>query len=344
MGGDTMSNHRTIPPAFVIFAIIGGLLFLMGGIITSMTPNGRAVLAAAAVAFVALGAYTITTVVRHNRVVAENDALVDAAAQATRSDAALRTRMTHTVREPLAIIVGLADRLAEEEHGISTDERRAMTREMRANAREVEQALADLGNVGTASPKRTVEGIVLLDDELRSVSSSLVTDTTFEGWLEPTRAWGDTAQVRQVLRTLVSHAASHGGDTLVLKTSRIGERAQATISGRCAILSPAGIAALTGNTTSNDLDDGDFRALRDAHDLAVSMGGTLGYAEAMGVTHIILELPASPQDLGITAPRASTQTPQRVVAPIVEHAARPATFSSAVSLRPERPTAAIRFS
>ena len=339
-----MSNHRTIPPAFVIFAIIGGLLFLMGGIITSMTPNDRAVLAAAAVAFVALGAYTVTTVVRYNRVVADNEALADAAAQATRSDIALRTRMTHTVREPLAIIVGLADRLAEEEHAISTDERRAMTREMRTNAREVEQALADLGSDGSMSPKRTVEGIVLLDEELRSVSSSLVTDTTFEGWLDPARAWGDTARVRQVLRTVISHAASHGCETLVLKTARIGERVQATISGRCAILSPAGIAALTGNATSNDLDDGDYRALHDAHDLAVSMDGTLGYAEAMGVTHIILELPAAPQDLGLTAPRVSTQTPPRVVAPLAESPVRPATFSSAVALRPERPTAAIRFS
>lgn len=339
-----MSNHRTIPPAFVIFAIIGGLLFLMGGIITSMTPNDRAVLAATAVAFVALGAYTVATVIRYNRVVAENDTLVDATAQATRSDIALRTRMTHTVREPLAIIVGLADRLSEEEHGISTDERRAMTREMRANAREVEQALADLGNDGTVTPKRTVEGIVLLDEELRSVSSSLVTDTTFEGWLEPTRAWGDTAQVRQVLRTLVSHAASHGCDTLALKTARIGDRAQATISGRCTILSAAGIAALTGNATHTDLDNADYRTLRDAHDLAASMGGTLGYAEAMGMTHLILELPSAPQDLGLTVPLTNASTPPRIVAPIAEGPARPATFSSAVSLRPERPTAAIRFS
>lgn len=339
-----MSDHRTIPPAFVIFAIIGGLLFLMGGIITSMTPNDRAVLAAAAVAFVALGGYTVATVIRYNRVVTENDALVDAAEQASRSDIALRTRMTHTVREPLAIIVGLADRLAEEEHGISTDERRTMMREMRSNAREVEQVLADLGSDGSIAPRRTVEGIVLLDEELRSVSSSLVTDTALEGWLEPARAWGDTAQVRQVLRTLVSHAAKHDCDALVLKTARVGERARATISGRSAILSPAGIAALTGNATSADLADGDYRTLRDAHDLAASMGGTLGYAEAMGGTHIILELPAAPQDLGLTAPRTSAPTSQRVVAPMAERPTRPATFTSAVSLRPERPTAAIRFS
>jgi hypothetical protein len=339
-----MSHHRTIPPAFVIFAVIGGLLFIMGGIIASMTPNDRAVLAAAAAAFAALGGFTVATVVRHNRIVAENDILVDELAQATRSDIALRTRMTHTVREPLAIIVGLADRLTEEDHTISTDERRAMTREMRANAREVEQALADLGNEGAVSPKRTVEGIVLLDEELRSVSSSLVTTTTFDGWLEPTRAWGDTAQVRQVLRTLVSHAAKQGCDTLTLKTARNGERAQATISGRGAILSEAGMAALTGNATRADLDDGDYHALRDAHDLAASMEGALGHAEALGVTHLILELPAAPLDLGLTTPRTRTPEPTRVVAPISDRSVRPATFSSAVSLRPERPTAAIRFS
>lgn len=335
-----MTEHRTTPPAFVIFAIVGGLLFLAGGIVTAMTPNDRAVLVAAALAFVLLGAYTVTMVLKYNKAVTDNGALREAQDHMRRSDAALRTRMAHTVREPLAIIVGLSDRLSEE-RDVSTDERRSIMRELRTNAREVEQALADLALEGQTTQSRPVDGVVLLDDELRSVASAITTDTTFESWLDPTRAWGDSSKVRQVLRTLVSHAASEGCGTVVLKTDRIGGRAQATISGRCTLLTPEGIAALTGNATSTDIDDDAYVTLHEAQAVIVTMGGTLGYAEAMGVSHIVLELPAAPEELGLKPPLPASRTPSRVVAPIAE---RSSTFASAVALRPERPTASIRFS
>ena len=335
-----MTDHRTAPPAFVIFAIAGGLLFLLGGIVTAMTPNDRAILVAAALAFVALGAYTVTMVLRYNRLVIENSERRETETRLRRADTALRSRMTHTVREPLSICVGLADRLAEQ-HDVSTDERRSIMRELRASAREVELALADIASDGRAQATRSVEGVVLLDEELRSVASAITTETAFESWLDPARAWGDSAKVRQVLRTLVSHAASEGRGTVVLKTTHIADRVQATISGRRDLLAPPGIAALTGNTTSTDIDDEVYVTLHEAHDVITTMGGTLGYAEALGVSHIVLELPAAPDELRLTAPRPVERTASRVVAPIAD---RSSTFASVVALRPERPTASIRFS
>lgn len=297
-----MEDHHTTPPAFVVFAIAGGLLFMLGGLITAASPDERAVLAAGAIAFVLLGSYAVATVIRHNRLFGEMEVLSAALEEAQKSDRAMRTRMAVTLREPITTIVGFADTLVERDD-LSTDQRRGMARELLANAREVDQALAGLAAEGSIGVTGRVEGIVLLDHELMSIASSIVGDLEFETWLEPSRAWGDSAMVRQILRTILSGARSSGCKALVLKTDRRGDRVAATISGRCELLSVEGIAALTGNAHGGDLTDAQYLILRDAREAAASMGGTIGYAEALGVSHIVVELPAAPDEVNLKTPR-----------------------------------------
>ncbi len=297
-----MEDHHTTPPAFVVFAVAGGLLFMLGGLITAASSDERAVLATGAIAFVLLGFYAVATVVRHNRIVAEMRVLSASLEEARQSDRAMRTRVAVTLREPVTTIVGFADALVESDD-MSTDQRRAMARELLANAREVDQALTGLAAEGSVGVAGRVNGVVRLDHELMSIASSIVGDLEFETWLEPSRAWGDSAMVRQILRTILSGARSNGCRVLILKTDRRGDRVAATISGRCELLPVEGIAALTGNAHGGDLTDEQYLILRDARDAAASMGGTIGYAEALGVSHIVVELPAAPDEVNLKTPR-----------------------------------------
>ncbi|HSJ70173.1 MAG TPA: hypothetical protein VLA29_00820 [Acidimicrobiia bacterium] len=319
-----MEDHHTTPPAFVVFAVAGGLLFMLGGLITAASSDERAVLAAGAIAFVLLGFYAVATVIRHNRLVAEMRVLSRSLQEAHKSDRAMRTRVAVTLREPVTTIVGFADALVERDD-MSTDQRRAMTRELLANAREVDQALAGLASEGSIGVTGRVDGVVLLDHELMSIASSIVGDLEFETWFAPSRAWGDSALVRQILRTILSGARSNGCRSLVLKTDRRGDRVAATISGRCELLPAEGIAALTGNAHGGDLMDEQYLILRDARAAAASMGGTIGYAEALGVSHIVVELPAAPEDVNLNTPRqrapegrrtAGTAGRNSVIAPV----------------------------
>ncbi len=297
-----MEDRHTTPPAFVVFAVAGGLLFMLGGLITAASSDERAVLAAGAIAFALLGLYAVATAIRHNRLVAEMQVLSTSLEAAERSDRAMRTRVAVSLREPISTMVGFADTLVERDD-LSTDQRRAITRELLANAREVDQALMALAAEGSTGIVGRVEGVVLLDQELMSIASSIMGDVDFETWLEPSRAWGDSALVRQILRTILSGTRSNGCRTLVLKTDRRGDRVAATISGRCELLPAEGIAALTGNAHGGDLTDDHYLILRDAQEAAASMGGTIGYAEVLGVSHIVVELPAAPDDVNLRTPR-----------------------------------------
>ena len=62
----SMPHTTTTPPTFVLFAIGGGLLFILGGILTTMSSNARIALLATAVAFLALGVYTLTVINKAN--------------------------------------------------------------------------------------------------------------------------------------------------------------------------------------------------------------------------------------------------------------------------------------
>lgn len=247
------------------------------------------------------------------------------------ADASLRTRMAYTLRDPLTSIVGFADHMVNSPE-LTFDEQRGMLLAIRTDAREVEGVLSDLAAVeGTLSIDPAIEAVVLLDEETRSIASTIATDAVFESNLTPSRAWGDSAKVRQILRTVLNTATDSGCAYITLHTTERSGRATASISGRDNLLNVEAVAALTGNTISEDHGSEAYRALRSAYELAASMGGSIGYAQAFGISHIVIDLPTARADLGITTPQLKLEQPLEL------------SFATAVGLRPERPTSAIRF-
>lgn len=326
-----MRSEQTAPTAWIVTAVVGGVLFAIGGMVTTMSASSRLVMLGAAIAFIALGVYTVIVARRNHSLFEETEHLrleIDALHTA---DASLRTRMAYTLRDPLTSIVGFADHMVDSP-GLAFDEQREMLIAIRTDAREVERVLSDLAEIRSGSPDDpSIGAVVLLDQEIISIASTLTTDSILESDLVHSRAWGDSAKVRQILRTVLNAATDSGCAFITLRTEQGADRATVSISGRDDLLSIEAAAALTGNTVSEDLESNDYRALRSAYELAASMRGTIGYVQAFGISHIVVDLPAAPTDLGITVPRLKPDQPFEI------------SFAAVSDLRPERPTSAIRF-
>lgn len=295
------------PTAWIMTAVIGGVLFILGGIATSASTTPRLVMAAGATSIAALGIYAIRLIRDNLELVDRQTELMDEVARMRQSDASLRSRMAYTLRDPLTSIVGFADQLVESPD-LPPEAQREMLVAIRHDAREVEQTLSELSSVDpTSADARQIEAVVLLDEEVRSIASTTVTATVFEFELAQTRAWGDSAKARQIIRTMLTAATDSGCANITLRTSVQSGRATASISGRDDLLSIEGISALTGNTVAADRMNDAYVALRSARETAASMLGSIGYVEAFGVSHIILDLPLAPTDLGVapTGPDSS---------------------------------------
>lgn len=129
-----MPQTRATPPGFVIFAVAGGVLFILGAVLTATTVMAQISLTGLAAAYALLGAYTLIITVRRNSLIVANNALRDTIAAMQRTETGLRTRMAYTLRDPLTSVVGLADRMVND-IDIPTNERREMLIEIRSNAR-----------------------------------------------------------------------------------------------------------------------------------------------------------------------------------------------------------------
>ncbi len=251
--------------------------------------------------------------------------------------AGLRNRMVSTLREPLTDIVAYAERLINHPT-LETPERIGMLEEIRNSAREVEQFLADLAEQPEdLMAHANSHHLVLLDHEARSVIAAAPKGTQYSSELEKARAWADSAKVRQIMRTVLNAARAAECHQVTLKTGERSSKAIVTISAHGQLLPIEGIAALTGNTESGDSNSATYIALRDAHAMAADMGGTIGYTEVFGMSHVVIELERAGEDIADPTQDAHEE---KVVSPVLPREG----FTAAVDLRPERPTASIRFS
>lgn len=146
-----MHIERTTPISWIVAAVAGGVLFLLGGVVTTMSSTARFVMASGAIALVALGVYT-AVVARRNVTLARRHGEMEAElAQMLRDDTSLRTRVAYTLRDPLTAIFWFADHLANSPE-MPFDTRRDMLIAIRNDAREVEQSLSELAGLdGTAT-------------------------------------------------------------------------------------------------------------------------------------------------------------------------------------------------
>lgn len=143
-----LNMNRTAPRTWIVSTIAGGILFVVGGIATTIATTPRLVMTAGAVAFVVLGLYTAVGSGR-NELLRTRCAAMEESLDAMRgADTSLRTHMAYTLRDPLVSIISFADRMADAPD-LSFDIRREMLLAIRSDAREVEMSLSELA---TADP------------------------------------------------------------------------------------------------------------------------------------------------------------------------------------------------
>lgn len=290
----TITTERS-QTLYTAAAIGCGLLFILGAFVSA---NGMATRGMFLTLFIALafcGTYVIVLARRSTTAARRNTELTRASAETARNEANLRSQMRYTLRDPIAAIVGDADRLMSSPD-MHLEERMATLEMIRANAREVEQALdrlarAPIGQAGTTPP---ISAVVLLDQELASIAAASPSATNFDLDITETRAWGDPSKVRQILRTLVNLSTLDEGEQLTLQTAQRGASATATVSGKGAILPSAAHAVLSEDVDQHDSTDGMRTAMRTAIELAESMDGTISFVTAFGVSHVVLTLPSPP--------------------------------------------------
>ena len=231
-------------------------------------------------------------------------------------------------------------------------DRQDILAEIQSDAREVERILADLaideGPV-LVSTDPVVEGIVLLDGEVKSIARTTPPGISFETDLEPAKAWADSARVRQMLRAVIASARQAGVTKLTLKTHQLAKTATLTIAAQGTLLDPPAIAALTGNAHGDDVASDSYLALKDTHELAAGMGATIGYVDTFGQGHVVIEFPAVTEALELQHLEALDRTKPQVKEekePVASATAQAPdlSFTHVADLRPERPSAAIRLS
>ncbi|MCZ7533955.1 MAG: hypothetical protein M5U23_11235 [Acidimicrobiia bacterium] len=296
-------------------AAIGcGLLFILGAFVSA---NGMATRGMFLTLFVALafcGTYVIFLARRSTDAARRTMELTRVSADATRREANLRIQMRYTLRDPIAAIVGDADRLISSPK-MSVEERMCMLEAIRANAREVEQALDRLARtpIGRAVTTPPIASVVLLDQELASIAEASLSAANFDLDIVEARAWGDPSKVRQILRTLVNISTLDEGERLTLQTAQRGASATVTVSGKGAILPSAAHAVLSEDVDEPNATDGIRTAIQTAIELAESMDGTISVVHAFGVSHVVLTLPAPDQSRYLTpiAQRAGLQETQK---------------------------------
>ena len=130
--------------------------------------------------------------------------------------------ISHEVRTPLTVVVGMADELRDGWQRFNDEEMEELIALLVDQSREMQDLLvaarADIGKV----PVHMQE--IDLAQEIRHVVTSLVA-TRRRGVVVPetdARAYADLVRFRQILRNLVTNALRHGGDQIAIEVDANG--------------------------------------------------------------------------------------------------------------------------
>ena len=324
----------TASRAFGAVAVACGVVFFFASFLASGPSWTRWSLAAAGALLVLVGAFVFYTIVVAHRRAGRIIELEDDVARLESSNQDLTSLLAVPMRSPLSAIIG-ASELMITSPDLDLHGRKRLLEEIRDNAREVDRILAELGDRHAGPELEShARGVVLLDHEVRSVINTAGADLQIDRDLQPSRAWADSALVREIVRSVLAASAEAGCRGLIVRTEERSDRATVVFSAREHVLPAEGIAALTGNHQRTDATTQTFIALRGACETASTMGGSITYAEFLGLNHVIVEFDRVPMDGDSLTEEPPTSD---------ETTARAPAFVSAVDFRPERPTAALRF-
>ncbi|MDH3308454.1 MAG: GAF domain-containing sensor histidine kinase [Acidimicrobiia bacterium] len=227
--------------------------------------------------------------------VRELEAKDEALREATKQRDEFMAMVSHEIRTPLTAVVGFVDLLRDRDSGLSEADRKDLLETVSSQAGDVEALIEDLmvasraeagsltvANVAVGFPAQVLqvmEGLVLPDGKVKLD-------------LEPARAAGDPARVRQIIRNLTTNALRYGGSDVTVRTFTSGQTCHLRV-----VDSGAGIPvedrenvfAFFGRAKDvKEVEGSVGLGLFISRMLATEMGGTLTYDHVDG--HSVFEL------------------------------------------------------
>ncbi len=133
--------------------------------------------------------------------------------------------VSHELRNPISVLLGLAQELASDYEGFSDSERRELADVMAQQAHDASWIIEDLlvAHREDMSRLRVLSEPFDVTDEIRRVVEGVDRHITIELDPDATRVLGDSRRTRQILRNLVSNAIRYGGGEMKVVTRRSGQ-------------------------------------------------------------------------------------------------------------------------
>jgi PAS domain S-box-containing protein len=133
--------------------------------------------------------------------------------------------VSHELRNPISVILGLAQELANDYEGFDDEVRREIAEVMARQSEDASWIIEDLlvayredmSQVSVAAEEFDVHA------EIGRVLEGVEEEIVFEAGDDASRVVGDPRRTRQILRNLMSNAIRYGGDDIKVITRRAGE-------------------------------------------------------------------------------------------------------------------------
>lgn len=130
--------------------------------------------------------------------------------------------VSHELRNPLSVLLGLAHELAEDYDGFTDEERREIASVLARQADDASWIIEDLlvAYRGDQSRMGFLPERFDVADEIQRVLEGVDHDVALEEGKNVPNVMADPRRTRQILRNLVSNAIKYGGDEIVVRTRR----------------------------------------------------------------------------------------------------------------------------
>jgi PAS domain S-box-containing protein len=190
--------------------------------------------------------------------------------------------VSHELRSPMTVVVGLGEELANNYDSFSDDERRELAQLIARQAEDATWLLEDLLVAYRQAAERVLE----------------VTERDVEVIVQTgrTMAKADPRRTRQIIRNLVSNAVRYGGPEISVVVRGAGDRVELAVRDNGKPIAPEEVERIFQpfqRGSGPDVPTSVGLGLTVARKLARLMEGDLVYRQEDGLTSFVLSLPAA---------------------------------------------------
>jgi len=206
--------------------------------------------------------------------------------------------VSHELRNPIAVVLGLGEELANNYDIFSDEDRRDMAQLIARQAEDASWLIEDL----LVAYRDDVSRVPVVSQDFDVVKAServlevvdYPIDVQVRG--EEAMVFADPRRTRQIVRNLVSNALRYGGDSVLMRIEPVGDRVEISVCDDGIAIDPVEIDRVfrpfeTSNTGRHPTSVG--LGLPVARRLARLMDGDLIYRHVNGMSCFVLSLPAA---------------------------------------------------